>query len=165
MPGMDGIETARKIVEVTARHKTRDPLPKIILMAAFGREERLAPLIKQAGISALLSKPINQSHLFDTIMGLFGQQVAKRYRNRGDETDYIEVIDRIGGTRILLVEDIPINQQVARELLTGVGVLVDVANNGAEAVRMVELNPYNAVLMDIQMPVMDGYEATQIIRR
>ncbi|CAK0781224.1 hypothetical protein CCP4SC76_7780003 [Gammaproteobacteria bacterium] len=165
MPGMDGIETARKIAEVATHYKTHHPLPKIILMTTFCREERLAHLIKQAGISVLLSKPINQSHLFDTIMELFGQQVVKRYRNRGDETDYIEIIDRIGGTRLLLVEDIPINQQLARELLAGVGIIVDVANNGAEAVQMVELNPYDAVLMDIQMPVMDGYEATQAIRR
>ncbi|CAK0773572.1 two-component system, sensor histidine kinase and response regulator [Gammaproteobacteria bacterium] len=164
MPWMDGIETARKIMAI-ARQKTHDGLPKMILMTAFGREERLSPLIREAGISVLLSKPINHSQLFDTIMELFGQQVARLYRHRVDETDYGEIIDRIGGTRLLLVEDMPINQQVAQELLAGVGILVDVANNGAEAVLMVELGHYDAVLMDIQMPVMDGYEATQAIRR
>ncbi|MEI6414342.1 MAG: response regulator, partial [Pseudomonadota bacterium] len=102
---------------------------------------------------------------FDTIMELFGQQVAKLYRSKGEEADYTEVIDQIGGTRILLVEDMPINQQVAQELLAGVGILVDVANNGAEAVLMVEWGHYDAVLMDIQMPILDGYEATQAIRR
>ncbi|MBF0462833.1 MAG: response regulator [Magnetococcales bacterium] len=81
-----------------------------------------------------------------------------------DEIDYGKIIDQMGGTRLLLVEDMPINQQVARELLEGVGIHVDVAQNGAMAVHLVAGGRYDAVLMDIQMPVMDGYEATRAIR-
>ena len=165
MRGMDGIETARRIVEITDRSKTHTLLPKIILMTAFSQEELLTHLINQTNVSAFISKPINRSHLFDTIMELFGQQVAKLYRSKWDETDYTEIINRISGTHLLLVEDMPINQQVAQELLASVGILVDVANNGTEAVQMVGVGHYDAVLMDIQMPVMDGYEATQTIRR
>ena len=78
--------------------------------------------------------------------------------------DYTTLIDQIGGTRVLLVEDTPINQQVAQELLEWVGIRVDIANNGVEAVQMVERCDYHAVLMDVQMPIMDGYDATQTIR-
>jgi len=96
----------------------------------------------------------------DPLRGLRGQEAAKR--SRGDEADYT---DQLGGIRLLLVEDMPINQQVAHELLAGVGILVDVANDGVEAVQMVKSGNYDAVLMDIQMPLMDGHEATRTIRR
>ncbi|CAK0743918.1 two-component system, sensor histidine kinase and response regulator [Gammaproteobacteria bacterium] len=165
MPGMDGIETAIKMADIAAQHNAYDPLSRIILMTAFGQEDHLIPLVKQTGISTFLSKPINSSHLFDVVMDLFGQQVTKFYRGVGDETDYSEIIDKIGGSHVLLVEDLPINQQVVKELLIGIGVFVDIANNGVEAIKMVEQNHYDAVLMDIQMSVMDGYEATQVIRR
>ena len=71
----------------------------------------------------------------------------------------------IQGARVLLVEDNEINQQVAMEILAGAGVEVFLANNGREAVKAVSENDYDAVLMDVQMPVMDGYEATRVIRR
>ncbi|CAK0770447.1 two-component system, sensor histidine kinase and response regulator [Gammaproteobacteria bacterium] len=165
MPKMDGIETAREIGKIAARYGNDGLLPKMILMTAYGREEALASLVNQVGISAFLSKPINLSHLFDTIMELFGQQEARHYHGRRDDTDYSEIIERIGGAHLLVVEDMPINQQVVQELLEWVGIFVDVANNGVEAVRMVAEHHYDAVLMDIQMPVMDGYEATRTIRR
>ncbi|MBF0459833.1 MAG: response regulator [Magnetococcales bacterium] len=164
MPEMDGIETARRIMETAARNGFH-PLPKMILLTAYGREETLAPLTKQAGVSAFLDKPVRRSHLLDTIMEVFGQTVTRRYEGAWEESDFASVIDKIGGARLLLAEDMPINQQVAQELLEGVGLLVDIAQNGAEAVRMVEAHPYDAVLMDIQMPVMDGYDATRLLRK
>ncbi|CAK0753182.1 two-component system, sensor histidine kinase and response regulator [Gammaproteobacteria bacterium] len=165
MPGMNGIETAQKILDITTRRTSISPLPKIILLSAFCREEFPVAQLNLAGISVFLRKPINCSYLFDSIMKLFGQQVAKLYRSREEQTDYTEISNRIGGARILLVEDTPINQQVAQELLAGVGILVDMANNGAEAVQMVQKGSYDAVLMDIQMPIMDGHEAVRVIRR
>ena len=89
----------------------------------------------------------------------------KRYRGRGEDFDHADIIDQIGGTRLLLVEDTPVNQQVAQELLERVGICVDLANNGVEAVQRVAEGHYDAVLMDVQMPVMDGYEAVETIRR
>ncbi|MEO5341661.1 MAG: ATP-binding protein [Magnetococcus sp. MYC-9] len=92
------------------------------------------------------------------------RQLDREKDDKRKQTDYTEVIERIGGARLLLVEDTPINQQVAKELLEGVGLIVDIANHGADAVRMADAGRYDAVLMDIQMPVMDGYEATRTLR-
>ncbi len=165
MPGINGIETAWRIQEIVARAAGKGAPPRIILLTAFSREELLATEASLAGISAFLSKPINSSLLFDTVMELFGQQVTTRTLRGENDPDYTEIIDAIGGSHILLVDDIPINQQVASELLAGVGILVDLANNGTEAVQKVGQNHYDAVLMDIQMPIMDGYDAARAIRR
>ena len=75
-----------------------------------------------------------------------------------------DALERIAGLRVLLVEDNEINQQVAREFLGLAGVTVDIASNGKIAIDMVAATPYDAVLMDVQMPLMDGYQATKIIR-
>ncbi|MEO5334582.1 MAG: response regulator [Magnetococcus sp. YQC-5] len=136
----------------------------MILLTAFDQEETLASLARQAGIDAFLGKPVSHSMLFDTIMELFAQQSPRRSHAKGVEDNRSTIMQQIGGARVLLVEDMPINQQVAKELLEGVGLKVTIAHNGAAAVRMVEQNDYDVVLMDIQMPVMDGYEATQAIR-
>lgn len=165
MPAMDGIETAHRIIEIVPQNMRDSKLPKLILLTAFGKIENTMVRAKAAGFDAYLEKPINPSLLFDTIMEIFGQQVAKRYHAKDKITDYTEVIEKIGNARILLVEDLPINQQVARELLECINIKVDVANNGSEAVRMIAECPYDAVLMDIQMPVMDGYTATSLIRK
>lgn len=166
MPDMDGIETANKIGEIILHEFPDVAPPKIILLSAFQEENDLENLAKQAGVDACLSKPVDRSFLFDSIMGLLGQEIAKRYtRRRFVKIDYDKVTDIIGGTHLLLVEDVSINQQVACELLEGVGIHVDIANDGAEAVRMVESCDYDVVLMDIQMPVMNGYEATRTIRK
>ncbi|MBF0428665.1 MAG: response regulator, partial [Magnetococcales bacterium] len=87
--------------------------------------------------------------------------------NQPSETASLDdhpLIDTMSGAYVLVAEDTPINQQIAKELLEWVGIRVDIANNGSEAVQMVQTNDYDAVLMDIQMPIMDGYEATRIIR-
>ncbi|MEO5374429.1 MAG: response regulator [Alphaproteobacteria bacterium] len=169
LPDMDGIETAQVIVEAVAHEFPETAAPKIILLTPFGVEERIEDLARRSGVQAFVGKPVNRSHLFDTVMEVFGQDVVKRYQPHRDDIDYAEITDWVGGSRVLLVEDMPINQQVARELLESVGVVVDIASNGVEAVRMVDGDGdgdgYDAVLMDVQMPVMDGYEATRTIRR
>ncbi|MEO5372591.1 MAG: response regulator, partial [Magnetococcus sp. DMHC-1] len=142
-----------------------DGSPRIILMTDYHLEREIERQTALGDVHAFLSKPINCSLLFDTIMEVFGQEVAKVYRLRRQEIDVSAILERIGGARVLLVEDNAVNQQVAQEILEGIGLAVTVAQHGAEAVQMLETTNFDAVLMDIQMPVMDGYSATQEIRR
>ena len=160
---MDGIETARKIIKTVS--DTQANLPKIILLTPFNMQQTVEQRAKNAGVDRLLDKPVNRSLLFDTIMEVFEKDVLKRYQSRKKEFDTSTIADQIGGCHLLLVEDLPINQQVARELLEEVGIHVQIANNGVEAVQMVQNTEYDAVLMDIQMPVMDGHQATRSIRK
>ncbi|MBU2548692.1 MAG: response regulator [Proteobacteria bacterium] len=160
MPDMDGIETSRRIIE----HPDLARKPRIIMVTAYGREE-IMRRAESIGVDAFLLKPVSRSLFFDTIMQAMGKDVPKTYhlhrRSEGQE----ERIRAIRGARLLLVEDNPINQQVAREILENAGLSVSVANNGLEAVNMVSAYPFDAVLMDIQMPVMDGYQAAREIRK
>jgi len=157
MPMLDGIETARRILAMGLQ-----PQPRILLVTAYGREEVFKGA-QTAGIEQVLVKPVSPSLLFDAIARGFGLQqeeheaYAPPHKRKEDER-------AIAGLHILLAEDNEINQQVASELLSGVGCLVDVAWNGREAVEMVESKSYDLVLMDMQMPIMDGLEATRRIR-
>ena len=160
MPGMSGVETSRLIRG--NRKLTRVPL--IIMISAFGREE----VMRQAGEfgpDGFLTKPVTPSLLLDTIMQAFGREVRLTRQHNGPSAEPLSVIADIRGRKVLLVEDNEMNQQVAKEIIESVGILVDVANNGREGVDAVYKVDYNIVLMDVQMPVMSGHEATQLIRR
>jgi len=116
------------------------------------------------GVDGFLLKPVGQSVLFDAIMVAFGKEAPE-----GEAMARVSCIDEEGlrnirGARVLLAEDNEINQQVAKEILEQAGLVVSIANNGKEAVEMVRPGNFEAVLMDIQMPVMGGFEATQEIR-
>jgi len=160
MPGMDGIKAS----EVIKRHRGLPEKPKIIIATAYGREEVMQKSEK-VGVDGFLLKPVSQSLLFDAIMVAFGKEapegeVVARGRGRPEEG-----MEKIHGARVLLAEDNEINQQVAQEILEQAGLVVSIANNGKEAVQRVKSELYDAVLMDIQMPVMGGFEATQEIRK
>ncbi|MBF0181406.1 MAG: response regulator [Magnetococcales bacterium] len=160
LQGMDGLELARAI----ARMDTGVARPKVLMMIGHGQEEAMQPLIGHAGVAGLLVKPVNCSILFDTIMNLFDQKLAKRYRALAAAVEPGDVGERFSGARVLLVEDNAINRQVAFEVLTGFGLRVEMAVNGLEAVKRVAEAPFDLVLMDVQMPEMDGYTATRRIR-
>ena len=159
MPGMDGIDTARHIKALDLH-----PSPRLLMVTAYGREEVLNQ-IAEAGIEDVLIKPVSASILFDTIMRMFGGQPAERWEAGGALLPSQENLTTIRGARILLVEDNDVNQEVATELLTDAGFLVEVAGDGAVALAKVQQTPYDIVLMDMQMPMMDGVTATQEIRR
>ena len=162
MPEIDGIETARRI-----RALGLPVTPKICLVTAFGREEvHLAS--DSAGIDEVLIKPVAASTLFDTVARLFGRdrQAPAAITDPGSHDESQQsMLAAIAGKHILLVEDNEINQEIARDLLEDAGLKVETAGNGAIAIDMLRLKSYDAVLMDIQMPVMDGLTATREIRK
>lgn len=159
MEGMDGIETTRRI----RNSEALAAIPTVIMVTAYGREE-IMQQAKNVGMAAFLVKPVNQSVLFNTIMEVFGHQVEKTRYFESREITGKEELAAIKDAKVLLAEDNQINQQVALELLNGLGLQVTIANDGKEALYYVEKNEFDLVLMDIQMPVMDGFEATARIQ-
>ena len=151
MPGINGIETARQIQRLSL-----NPPPRIAMVTAYGRDDVL-PQCKEIGIEHILIKPVNASVLFDVLMDLSGDA---NYPSAISSPSVIQN-KMIAGSRILLAEDNLINQMVAAELLRDAGFLVDVAANGLIALEMAQAKAYDLVLMDMQMPVMDGLEATR----
>jgi signal transduction histidine kinase/DNA-binding response OmpR family regulator/HPt (histidine-containing phosphotransfer) domain-containing protein/HAMP domain-containing protein len=160
MPGLDGFETIRRLQE----DDRIDQVPPVIMVTAYGREEA-AEAAHGVHTSAVLSKPVTPSTLLDTIMPTFGHDIAGQVRAAARREGEQEAIARIRGARVLLVEDNEINQELALELLANSGITAQVASNGKEALEILSAEPFDGVLMDVQMPVMDGYTATQEIRR
>ena len=158
MPQMDGIEVSRKI-----RQEMNLTMP-IIMMTAFGKEEQRVQA-QQVGINGFLIKPIYPSTLFDAIMDGFGKGGDKNADRKKHFTTRASIYRTpLKGLHMLVAEDNPTNQQVAQAILEGAGIVVTIAGNGEEAVKAVRNQAFDAVLMDIQMPKMNGYEATRLIR-
>jgi PAS domain S-box-containing protein len=162
MPGMDGIEAARRM-----QGGPVGPTPRRVIVTAYGREEVFQEA-DGAGLDGVLVKPVSPSLLFDTtIRALADEPQPARDASAANAIAVGQDpsgLERLRGARVLLVEDNEFNQQVALELLRSAGLTLDVAENGEEAVRRVRQQTYALVLMDVQMPVMDGYEATRRIR-
>jgi len=157
MPGLDGIETAIRVKESCELSEE----PAIILVTAHDLEVA-GSLAEDAGIDLLVPKPVSMSTLFDSVMVVLGAEDSSAIR-APDEPAAVE-IRFVGGTRVLLVEDNAINREVALGLLSAAGLEVTTAANGAEAISALGVAPYDAVLLDVQMPVMDGVETTHVIR-
>ncbi|MDJ0818516.1 MAG: PAS domain S-box protein [Desulfobacterales bacterium] len=160
MPGMDGIEASRRIKS----HRNLTTIPAIVLVTAYGREEVMRQA-EEIGLDGFLLKPVNSSVMFDAIMQGLGKEVRDVARAGREKEPGDAALNTISGARVLLVEDNEINQQVAQEILQGAGLIVEVANNGQEGVDAARQNEYDIILMDIQMPVMDGHTAAREIRK
>jgi len=160
MPGMDGVETMNLI----KRNNKISPA-KIILMATDHDREDTILKTGNADLGKFVAKPIIPTQLFETISESFGWTVFKKHHRESPFSEEYEGMEGIKGANILLVEDNKINQQVATELLMKQGLFVTIANNGIEALQILERKTFDAVLMDLQMPEMDGYEVTRNIRR
>ncbi len=157
MPEMDGLQASRYIKsDETLRHR-----PAIVLVTAFGREE-VREEAERLQLDGFLLKPVTRSTIVDTLVNVFadgGENVSGAAHS--------DDASRLRGARILLAEDNEINQQIAVELLEGAGATVTVASNGREAVERLAGSgqpPFDLVLMDLQMPEMDGYHATANLR-
>jgi PAS domain S-box-containing protein len=152
MPEMDG--------EMTAAAIRADPrfaaLPLVLLSSGGARGTAAEMHLK--GFAAALTKPVRQSHLLEVVGAVAGEVQREEVRRAPRPT-----IDL--GLRVLVAEDNPVNQQVALQMLARLGCRASAVGNGAEAVAAIERDTYDAVLMDVQMPEMDGFEATAVIRR
>jgi two-component system sensor histidine kinase/response regulator len=158
MPQMDGMEAARRI-----RALGLTPEPILVMVSAHGREEMIREA-QSLGIGNMLVKPVSPSMLFDITMDALGGHRAEVRLGASQAPDGLPELAALRGARILLAEDNDINQQIACELLGGAGFAVEVAENGMIALEMVRRQSYDLVLMDMQMPVMDGLDATTAIR-
>jgi signal transduction histidine kinase/DNA-binding response OmpR family regulator/HPt (histidine-containing phosphotransfer) domain-containing protein len=158
MPGIDGIETGKRI------HALPNPErhPHLVMVTAYGREEVLRQA-EQTSFENVLIKPVTPSMLIDSVAQALGGQHGTFQNIRSSPSVEID-LSPIRGARILLVEDNELNREVALGLLEGTGLNVNHAENGAVAIQMVVKQDYDIVLMDMQMPVMDGITATKAIR-
>ena len=160
MPGMNGDEATQRINRNAAlQHK-----PKVVMVTAYGRDE-VFQLAEQAGVDSFLVKPVSPSVLLDTILTVLGRgRILGPDDKRRATTPELATSGQLAGAVMLLVEDNDINREFATELLRSEGIEVDEAFNGVDALEKVQLRDYDAVLMDIQMPEMDGLEAARRIR-
>ncbi len=151
MPGMDGMETVRRMRALEFDGKPMGDIPVFLMTSAYSRGE-LMDQAQALRIDEFLTKPVSPSTLLDTMLSLFGKVIVQRPRRHQRAQTSRKDEWAVRGTYVLLVDDNEINQEVACELLETAGVRVDVADNGEQALQKVAQNDYDAVLMDCQMP-------------
>ncbi len=164
MEGMSGLDLAQELEQKESQGKLKHQ-PTIIMVTAYSKEQ----LLKEASgtsarLDAILTKPVVPSSLLNTILHVYHYK-GNDYRISQIHIDPYEAARPLRNSRVLLVEDNELNQQVAGEFLEKAGLRITIANHGGEAVQWVQRENFDAVLMDLQMPEMDGYEATRCIRK
>lgn len=157
MPELNGVETATAIQALTI-----SAMPQLVMVTSYGREDVIKQA-EQAGFAEILIKPVNASMLFNCVMRVLGEHAPSEHETMHG-LSLSELLAPIAQSKILVVEDNALNQEVALGLLEGEGFIVDIAENGQQAIEFVQSNAYDIVLMDMQMPVMDGLTATQHLR-
>lgn len=154
MPGMDGITASEHI-----RKEVTGKMPHILMVSAYDRDEAMEAA-ESSSISGFLEKPVSRSTLVDSLYAIMGNNLLPEER-----LDTGSTAPNLRHVRLLLVEDNEINRQVAMEFLADTGIQVEIAQNGQEAIDLMRHEEFDVVLMDIQMPIMDGLTATRTIRR
>jgi CheY-like chemotaxis protein len=157
MPEMDGVALAQAI----RQHPAGKPMP-LILFTSLGRREAQ---VESAGFAAYLNKPIKPSQLFDALVSVLPDQPLDLPQATGARRELDPEMGRRHPLRVLLAEDNMVNQKLALRLLEQMGYRADLAANGFEAIDAVERQTYDVVLMDVQMPELDGFEASREINR
>jgi CheY-like chemotaxis protein len=158
MPGMDGVGCAHALQQ-GPRTST------VLMMTAFGRDEAMQALEERGvAVNAVLAKPVTPTSLYDACSAALGRAAGGADPGTRRK-EPLQTQPPLRGLRVLLVEDNAINQELALELLGEAGMQVSVAEDGRQAMVALEDATFDVVLMDCQMPVMDGYEATRAIRR
>ena len=157
MPHLDGLETAKQILQRAKK------APRILMVSAHANQDFLTQ-IEQLGLAGYISKPISASRLLDGIMNALGRAGFLPVRRHQDSIAP-ELLLPLKGKRILLVEDNEMNLEVATEFLEQVGIILSIATNGQIALDKLAQQSFDLVLMDCQMPVMDGYQATKALRQ
>ena len=160
---MTGLDLTKQIIQAISDYSSTAKLPKIIMLNTVHHRGEIVAQAK-AFSDAVISKPISVYMLFKTVMEVFGQHAPTLPSRYAEDFNLAEIIAKISGAQVLLVEDNPINQQVATDILNNVGLMVSLANDGIQAVKKVQQQRFDAILMDVQMPKMDGYQATLNIR-
>ncbi|WP_289021112.1 response regulator [Desulfobacter postgatei] len=158
MPGMNGIEASnhiKKLPEV-------DHIPTIIMVTALSKAEVLEEA-QLLDIDGFLTKPITPSDMLDAVMNTLSGKGGVRIGENTSDHWQVQPLESIKGAKVLLVEDNTINQLLAEDLLTQAGLQVTIADNGKKAVELAEKIRFDVILMDLQMPEMDGFEATRTI--
>ena len=162
MPGMNGLDA---LAGIRAEASGIDATPACIMVTAYHREALLeAARQRELPLDGVLNKPVSASTLLDQISFVFGG-VTGQSRKTLRQSSYKEDERALRGAWLLLVEDNEVNQEVAQQILSDAGIRVDIAGNGAIALAKIADNAYDGVLMDCQMPVMDGYQATRKLRQ
>ncbi len=157
MPDMDGLECARRLNADT------DPDSRSRVVMVTARDPGDLP--ENRVTDGVLGKPVTPSALLEAILSAFGRPCPVRPHRAIREKDLHDVTHRLQGAHLLLVEDNELNQELAVDLLAGAGITCRLARNGQEALDWLAREAFDGVLMDLQMPVMDGYSATRAIRR
>ncbi len=157
MPGMDGLALAHAIQAEPPLRSVRLLMLTSVGVQGDGEE------LREAGIVSHLTKPVRQSELYNRIADVMGRPLSPAVRHSMGRDERRSALPRLGAL-VLLVEDNVVNQEVAREMLESLGCRAHVAADGLEAVDVAYHGEYDAILMDIQMPGMDGYQATRTIR-
>nr|CRH05031.1 putative hybrid Histidine kinase [Candidatus Magnetococcus massalia] len=162
LPDLDGVTAFNKLQEVGL-----SPQPAFVMVTAYGREEALRAAKQQGvGIHGVLSKPVIASNLVMLLSEILGRQVSEVIHTQQQLLEEGAAVKTLRGAHLLLVEDSPVNQELALELLELGGMTVQTANNGLEALDLLASEArFDGVLLDIQMPVMDGYTVCQKIRQ
>ncbi|MCL6270640.1 response regulator [Sansalvadorimonas sp. 2012CJ34-2] len=159
MPGLDGISTARLLAQ-----QCKNEPPHCILVTAFG-QDFASTHGEGSNIHSYLTKPVTASSMMDAVARAFGASRPIATTRKQSSLRMESAIEHLAGAEILLVEDNEINQELALDLLVSNGMTAELAENGQEAIDFLNTRSFDGVLMDCQMPVMDGYKATQLIRQ